>query len=442
MQAKKWIVSFLLIGCVIFAMSPSLQTLLNPSSIWDIREQIVFLTGVWAISLMVLSVITSARFTVVNNMMGGLDKAYFVHKWTGIYVFIFSLLHWLTEKLPGWLIGLNIIDHPGELGDGSRFSQLDIILFQSGVLFAEIVFYLLIVLIILSLIKKVPYHVFQKIHKVFPVIFIVLAYHAATAQNKDDWLSSPAGYLLLIFLMIGVGAALVSLCQKIGVSKQVKATIKAINTHQHVLLEIELQVLEKTFSYLAGQYIFLTFAHSKEPHPFSIASFNQDQTTLRIVIKELGDFTDSLKNHIEIGQIVLIEGPYGEFTFNDNNKHQIWIAGGIGITPFIARLEALIQQGGNQNVIDLWYCTAGCLDVQYPVSLQTLCDKANVTLHHIDTCQNTRLTLQSIEKSINNLMQTSIWFCGSSSFAKNLQISLKQHKFNLRHFHYDSFDMR
>lgn len=438
MQVKKWIVSFLLIGCVIFAVSPGLQTLLNPSSVWDIREQIVFLTGVWAISLMTLAVITSARFAVVNNMMGGLDKAYFIHKWAGIYAFIFSLLHWLTEKLPGWLIGLNIIAHPGELGDGSRFSQLDIMLFQSGVLLAEIAFYLLVVLILLSLIKKVPYHVFQKLHKVFPVIFIILAYHAATAQNKEDWLSSPAGYLLLILLVIGVGAALVSLCRKIGVSNQANATIQTVNIHQNTLLEIELQVLDKPFAYQAGQYIFLTFTHSKESHPFSIASFNDDQSKLRIAIKELGDFTRDLKNHIVVGQTVLIEGPYGEFTFDDSCERQVWIAGGIGITPFIARLEELALRQDHQTSIDFYYCSRGDVHEQYPAFLTALCQKANVNLHPINSSKEEYLSVASFK----DLNQTRIWFCGPSAFAESLQQDLKRHGFNLKQFHYDRFTMR
>ena len=39
-----------------------------------------------------------------------------------------------------------------------------------------------------------------------------------------------------------------------------------------------------------------------------------------------------------------IEGPYGCFTFDDDCRRQIWIGGGIGITPFVARRKHMALQ--------------------------------------------------------------------------------------------------
>src|SRR3546814_15622847 len=59
------------------------------------------------------------------------------------------------------------------------------------------------------------------------------------------------------------------------------------------------------------------------------------------------------------GQEVRIEGPYGCFSFDDDCARQIWIGGGIGITPFIARMQYLAQSaGGARPEIDLFYSTA------------------------------------------------------------------------------------
>ena len=46
-----------------------------------------------------------------------------------------------------------------------------------------------------------------------------------------------------------------------------------------------------------------------------------------------------------IGQPVTVEGPYGRFTFDDGAERQIWIGGGIGIAPFVARMKALAACG-------------------------------------------------------------------------------------------------
>lgn|GEM_PF-5193123 len=41
---------------------------------------------------------------------------------------------------------------------------------------------------------------------------------------------------------------------------------------------------------------------------------------------------------------------------NDHCERQVWIAGGIGITPFLARLDHLAAMGNKQRV-DLFYAT-------------------------------------------------------------------------------------
>src|SRR3546814_8506590 len=59
------------------------------------------------------------------------------------------------------------------------------------------------------------------------------------------------------------------------------------------------------------------------------------------------------------GQEVRIECPYGCFSCDDDCARQIWIGGGIGITPFISRMQYLAQSaGGARPEIDLFYSTA------------------------------------------------------------------------------------
>ena len=103
--------------------------------------------------------VISVRHPRVNRWMRGLDKAYIVHKWTGIVSTILIVFHWLGENVPKWLVELGLVPDPGELTDGSGFSELEIGLFQSGVFLVEWVFYVLIVLVIIVLFvgaKKLP----------------------------------------------------------------------------------------------------------------------------------------------------------------------------------------------------------------------------------------------------------------------------------------------
>lgn len=63
---------------------------------------------------------------------------------------------------------------------------------------------------------------------------------------------------------------------------------------------------------------------------------------LRIAIRALGDDTADVQNSVSTGDAVMVEGPFGHFTLDTTpGKRQIWLAGGIGITPFLALSRAL-----------------------------------------------------------------------------------------------------
>ncbi|GAB4043967.1 ferredoxin reductase family protein [Spirosoma litoris] len=442
MTTTKWIAGALGIACLIFALSPGPKHLIaNPTS-WEFREQFVYLTGLSAISLMVVSMIISVRLPMVNHWMRGLDKAYIVHKWTGIVSTILVILHWLGEKAPEWLVELGIIPNPGELTDGSSFSELEIGLFTSGTFLAEWVFYALVIMILIALSARIPYHIFRKSHKLFPGIFLIAAYHGATAPLKERWFATPAGYLLLMLLVIGVVAAIIGLFQQIGASRKTTAVIQHIDKHPHGILEIQLATLKKPFIHQPGQYAFLRFAHDNEPHPFTIASSGDDPTRLRFAIKELGNFTSNLLHQLQVGQVVDVEGPYGEFTFNDSSERQIWVAGGIGITPFLARLAYLANQGGTTQPIDFWYSTRSDQDTIFPASLALLCQQSGVNFYHLNSSQKEYLTVDSIQTVVGSLHNSSFWFCGPPAFAQCLRKGLDSYQFDQRRFHYDDFSMR
>lgn len=72
---------------------------------------------------------------------------------------------------------------------------------------------------------------------------------------------------------------------------------------------------------------------------------------MRFAIKALGDHTHSLKKELKIGQDVIVEGPWGYLDFNIQSERQVWVAGGIGITPFISQLEYLKTQATHSALL-------------------------------------------------------------------------------------------
>lgn len=437
----KWIAGSLAFAGLTYALSPGLRHVLAKPTGWEFREQFVYLTGVMALSLMVLSTLISVRIPWLNRQMGGLDKAYVIHKWTGIVTTMLIVIHWLGENAPHWLVEAGLLPNPGELTDGSGFSDIEIELFQSGTAVAQLAFYGTIGLVLIALFNRIPYRIFRQSHKVFPVLILLAAYHGATAQLKERWLGTPGSYLLLLMSAAGIVAALVALFQQIGAWRKTSAVIRQITEHEHGILDLQLTTAQP-FRHQPGQYAFLRFAHDTEPHPFTVASWNNDAHQLRFAIKSLGDWTATLSQQLLIGQRITIEGPYGEFQFQGPGRRQIWIAGGIGITPFLARLEYLANRGGSAQPIDLWYATRSDNARLFPDRLDELCQRSGVTCRHLDSTRKEYLTAAMLYQQEGDLTEASIWFCGPTNFADCLLRDLPAHGFDLRHFHYERFTMR
>lgn len=135
-----------------------------------------------------------------------------------------------------------------------------------------------------------------------------------------------------------------------------------------------------------------------------------------------------------------IEGPYGCFTFDDSQARQIWIGGGIGITPFIARLKQLAMDrqaySGRPHVqtIDLFHTTA---------ELTADAKAAGVRLHLLHDPRDGRLTGERIRETVPDWKQASIWFCGPAGFGAALRKDFANSGLPVaRHFHQELFAMR
>jgi len=161
---------------------------------------------------------------------------------------------------------------------------------------------------------------------------------------------------------------------------------------------------------------------------------------MQFLIKELGDYTRVLPVTLKVGDPVKIEGPYGQFTFDNLRVQQIWVGGGIGITPFVARLTELGRKPDSKTV-DLFYATA----MPYTLAihkLRRLAHEANVRLHVMIEARDGRLTAQQICQEVPDWQSSDIWFCGPRSFGQALRKNFTSRGFADERFHEELFDMR
>ena len=164
-KAAKWSVAGVLLGVLIFLLSPSFNNLISNFAFWNAKEQFLYLTGSIAIVYMVMCMLLSVRFSFINNLTGGLDKAYVIHKWAGIWAFVFSVIHWFIES---WFIDICklLFEIPPKVKGASTISEFAKAIYHIGNDLVEYAFYIIVVVLIVALIKKMPYHIFRYIHKI------------------------------------------------------------------------------------------------------------------------------------------------------------------------------------------------------------------------------------------------------------------------------------
>jgi predicted ferric reductase len=299
-------------------------------------------------------------------------------------------------------------------------------------------------LIVLALLKRFPYRLFFKTHRLLAVAYLVFAFHAVVLLKFSYW-TTPLGPLTALLVAGGVWAAIVVLRRRVAADRRVAGSIASLRYYPGVrVLETQIFVPEGWPGHKPGQFAFAMSDASEGAHPYTIASaWDPQDRKITFVVKELGDHTRRLRDKLREGQSVIVEGPYGCFTFDDDRPRQIWIGGGIGITPFIARLEYLAAQGGTGGqTVDLFHSTAE-VDEDALDKLRAAAERAGVRLHVLVDARDGRLSGDRIRAAVPDWAQASLWFCGPAGFGQALRADFAAHGLDVRRvFHQELFAMR
>lgn len=111
--------------------------------------------------------------------------------------------------------------------------------------------------------------------------------------------------------------------------------------------------------YKAGQFILVKIQEKPKMYrAYSISSYNKDNTQLSVTVKKVpnGYGTDIIFNTFKKGDKIELEGPMGtELVVDKKASKVIFIAGGIGITPFVPMVQDMIENQNAAQTIHLIY---------------------------------------------------------------------------------------
>jgi predicted ferric reductase len=391
-----------------------------------------------------LNLVLGARIRAVESLFGGLDRVYRVHRVSGQVAFTLLLSH----------VGLILAGRGTISGDAA----LDLLGPGAGwTVFAGVLaFAAMTAAIALTLFARLGHEVFVYVQRSFGFIFLAATYHVFTTDAALD-ASTALDVYMASLATAGVAAfAYRSLLGNVLVRRR-RYRVVAVNRLDELVTEIVMEPLGRPLEHEAGQFVFVNFrllalSESMRPfelsverqvfsiragevanqfHPFSITSA-PGAAELRVTVKAVGDFTGALRR-LEPEAEAIVEGPYGSFSHRKvRGRRQIWIAGGIGVTPFLSMARSL---GGVDKLdVDFYYCVEHAEEAHFLEELRTLLP---VTLVARD--EQGFLTAERIAAERPDLGSAEVLVCGPPAMIESLRAQLAAHGVPRERFHAEEF---
>ncbi len=364
-------------------------------------------------SLMATTIILTSRLGFIERGMRGLNNVFINHHKLGAISFILLLAHPVALALR-YLVysvqsaALFFVPTP------SQWPQT----------LGSISLALMMILLVITFYLAWRYHLWKFSHRFLALAFIIGTAHVAFIMSDVS-----RSLFLRTYLLTLAGVALVAYAYRLlvefGDIGKHEYIVSAIDELVSGIREISLKPSTTPFSYHAGQFVFLSLRQeglSKENHPFSFVSAPHEKE-IKFAIKELGDYTKTLLG-LRVGSMVHIEGPYGSFGSGHKTlAPEIWLAGGIGITPFVSMAKSLIKDHSRQVI--LFYAVRAESEAVYLTDLEKIVEQApNFRVIPYFSNRSGHLTAKQIEQESGSLADRCFYICGPAPMMRSLKEQL------------------
>lgn len=397
-----------------------------PTNTWLTTATLSLACGVAALSLMATAAILGGRWPWMESIFGGLDRVYEAHKWLAVFALSLASVHILFKAdIKSW-------DTASIIDMASHWTRL----------VRQASFVGLMLIVMLALNRNIPYSVWRWWHRLSGPLFLIVVLHWLSIKSPVALLT-PVGIWLAGLTMLGLMAAVYRLVfypflarhagyRVIGVTKGVSAA------------QIEFEPVGRGIAFQPGNFGFLRMKVDglREPHPFTIAAAPTPGGQITFVIRALGDFTARLVSGIEAGMHADVYAPYGRFERSTVAGREIWIAGGVGISPFIAWMKDA-QMGGFERVSLFYFYTPGRTFPDVDI-IRTMAVERGIEFVPIGTGPNTLAFTQRFSEIVHDADQSTldIAVCGPKGLLEQVRKLAKSHSLAPARIRHELFAFR
>ncbi|HEY0814687.1 MAG TPA: ferredoxin reductase family protein [Pseudonocardia sp.] len=380
--------------------------------------------GVEAIYVMCCSLLVATRARVLEPWFGGLDRMYLWHKRTAIAGVALLVPHkLLLDAAPDEQAGpLGLA-----LGVGSAIG--------------------LIVLVVVSVpraarLLRLSYERWLSAHRMTGLFVAIGIVHGLLL----DRVLASSVLLQVVFGVVGATGMAAYLYAELVMRRAAPAAdyqVAVVTRPDDTSLELVLEPGGLPLTPRAGQFVFLAVGGpgAGREHPFSVAGTGPGGE-LRLLIRARGADTRRLHDQLRPGVPARVTGPYGMFDHTLGGDRQVWIAGGLGVVPFLAWLDD--PASARHDAIDFFYSASSPADAHYLPEMTAAVGRIpGLRLHTVFTDSQPRLTAAAVVAAIDGrVADRHVFLCGPATMTEALNRGLRRYGVARDHLHAEQFSFR
>jgi predicted ferric reductase len=302
--------------------------------------------GIIAAILLCITAILAVRLEPLEWLFGDMTKVYVAHGIVGLTMFALVTVHpllYVVGALPHTDAAAGIIV-PFKLVVLDWISWITIALALLPTLFV-----------------RLPFDLWRYTHWFLGAALVDTWISLTITSETFDTFKIPALriYLMILFIL-GIASVLYMIIFRRVAEPKLEHRIIDAEHHPHVnAIELRLAPVGKPLRYEPGQFTYVDLLDDRvqvkrgfAAHPYSISSAPGDEE-LRVIVEAQGETTRRIQGIVADDEArALVHGAYGRLSFGLEGPHKrLWLAGGIGVTPFLGLADALAADPRDRDVV-------------------------------------------------------------------------------------------
>jgi predicted ferric reductase len=377
----------------------------------------------WAgCGLLLASLLLMLRETALAHTLGGLERMYRWHHFVGVGAYLLLLAHPLALAADVWGESPHLawqMLSPASQGWPVWLGWISLLFLMGG--------------LAATFWSKAPYRTWRWLHGLLGIGVLIGMLHLVLLGIREAVIAAVLLAVLFLawrFIRVDLGTAARPF------------VVRSVDRIANAAVEIALHPLSTPVTSAAGQFILVAFFDGanfrgcREYHPFTVSALRPDGQ-IRIGIKSLGDCTELIQS-VEVGVAARVHGPFGIFLAERPAGPELWVAGGIGITPFIS----LLRESPPSWPTTLLYLYRREADAAFLSELRALAAAAPLLSVSTVATGDDLPDLPSLLPDSTSLLGRHCYLCGPQAMIAGIRQVLLRRGVRADHIHFERFDFR